>query len=167
MNKNKPIEAELMPSADMILRSGIDEKTLNLLVQTKVAEIMAERDAIVFEPFFRSRQIAYELKRLQTVPEQMKWRTFFERYGCLLCETRKRIHVGNGMCARCYQNTFNTLKQIIREGIAGETARPSSRASRALLMDSPQAPGLVKMNGGGLHRRWNKRRTRKSKGVGR
>lgn len=149
--KNNLVEAELMPSADMILRAGIDEKTLNRLVQVKVAEIMAERDVIVFEPFFRSRQIAYELKRLQTVPEQRKWTVFFDRYGCLLCETRKRIHAGNGMCPRCYQNTFNALTQIIREGISGETPRPSTRA---LLTN-------------GVHRRWNKRRTRKSKGEGR
>jgi hypothetical protein len=167
MNKNKPIEAELMPSADMILRAGIDEKTLNRLVQTKVAEIMAERDVIVFEPFFRSRQIAYELKRLQSVPEQRKWTVFFDRYGCLLCETRKRIHTGNGMCDRCYPRIFNTLKQIIAEGIAGEAARPSHRA---LLQDAPQTPGLVpvKATGSGLHRRWNKRRTtRKAKEDGR
>ena len=83
MHRNNPVEAELMPSADMILRAGVDEKTLNRLVQQKVAEIMAERDVIVFEPFFRSRQIAYELKRLQTVPEQRKWTVYFDRYGCL------------------------------------------------------------------------------------
>jgi hypothetical protein len=166
MNRSKPVEAELISSVDSILRRGTDEATLNRLVQQKVAEIMAERDVIVFEPFFRSRQIAYELKRLQSVPEQRKWTVFFDRYGCLICETRKRIHMGNGMCDRCYPRIFNTLKQIIREGISGETPRPSSRA---LLLDSPQTPGLVpvKANGSGLHRRWNKRRTRKSKGVGR
>src|SRR5580658_5451919 len=167
MHRNNPaVEAELIPSSDMILRSGVDEKTLNRLVQQKVAEIMAERDVIVFEPFFRSRQIAYELKRLQSVPEQRKWTVYFERYGCLICETQERIHVGNGMCTQCYARTFNTLKQIIREGIEGATARPSGNAQ---LTDSPGTPGLVPMkwNGSATHRRWNKRRSRKSKGDGR
>ena len=68
---------ELLPSRDTLIRTGIDEKTLNLLVQEKVAEIMADRDAFVFEPFFRSRQIAYELKRLQTMPERQKWSVHF------------------------------------------------------------------------------------------
>jgi hypothetical protein len=166
MLRNKPIEAELIPSMDMILRSGVDEKALNRLVQQKVAEIMAERDALVFEPFFRSRQVAYELKRLQTVPEQRKWTVYFERYGCLICETRERIHVGCGMCTLCHARTFQTLKQIIREGIEGVDARPSGKAQ---LTDSAGTPGLVPMkwNGSATHRRWNKRRSRKSKGEGR
>jgi len=44
----------------------------------------------VFEPFFRSRQVAYELQRLQTVSEQRKFTIYFERYGCLVCETRRQ-----------------------------------------------------------------------------
>jgi hypothetical protein len=141
MHKNKPAEAELIPSPDMILRAGVDKATLDRIVQQRVAEIMAERDAVVFEPFFRSRQIAYELKRLQTMPEQRKWTVFFDRYGCLICETRKRIHVGNGMCTQCYARTFRTLKQIIAEGISGDAARPSSRA---LLQAQPaQIPRLL------------------------
>lgn len=75
---------EPIPSASAIVRArtGVDETEPARLVQEKVAEIMAERDAVVMEPFFRSRQIAYELKRLQTVPEQRKWSVHFERYGC-------------------------------------------------------------------------------------
>ena len=123
MNKSKPVEAELIPSVDSILRSGTNEAMLTRLVQQKVAEIMAERDAIVFEPFFRSRQVAYELKRLQSVPEQRKWSVSFERYGCMRCETREQIHAGNGMCNRCHALWFRRLAQIIAEGIKGEPAR--------------------------------------------
>jgi hypothetical protein len=101
------------------------------MVQEKVAEIMADRDAVVFEPFFRSRQMAYELKRLQTVPEQEKWSVRFERYGCLLCQTKKRIHVGCGMCQDCYQRTFRELSQIIAEGITGKPAQAARGASKA------------------------------------
>jgi hypothetical protein len=123
-NETQP-GVELLPSPDSILRSGIDEKTLTRLVNTKVAEIMAQRDAIVFEPFFSSRQVAYELKRLQTVPEQEKWGVYFDRYGCMLCETRERIHAGNGMCNQCRSRTFVRLTQIIAEGMAGQPARPA------------------------------------------
>jgi len=84
MRKNER-EIEVLPSpAEMVrVRSGVDEAELHRLVQAQVAEIMATRDAFVFEPFFRSRQIAYELKRLQRVPEQQKFAISFERYGCL------------------------------------------------------------------------------------
>jgi hypothetical protein len=150
MRKN---EIELLPSPDRVLRAGVDEVSLNRLVQQKVAEIMAERDAVVFEPFFRSRQIAYELRRLQTMPEQRKWTVFFERYGCLICQTRDRINVGNGMCTRCYQRTFSTLKQIIAEEITGERAQPAGTVEETPRM-LPAASHV--------HKRWNKPRKRKT-----
>lgn len=157
MKRDNTAAIELLPSPATIVRqrSGIDKAELERLVQQKVAEIMAERDAVVFEPFFRSRQIAYELKRLQTVPEQRKWSVWFERYGCLVCETRERIHVGNGMCTQCYARTFNTLKQIIAEGISGETAQPARgalQAERLLPLNRPT---------NGPHRCWLKRCPRK------
>ena len=152
------LEIEILPSRDSTLRAGIDEKTLNRIVQERVAEILADRDALVFEPFFRSRQIAYELRRLQSVPEQQKWSVFFERQGCLVCETRERIHVSNGMCNRCYARTFATLKQIIAEGMNGEPAHPSRRASAAAESE-PAIAGLLPIKSS--HRRWNKPRKRK------
>ena len=63
--------------------------------------------------------------------EQRKWIAYFERYGCLICETRKVIHVGNGMCGKCYARTFNTLRQIITEGVSGQTARPAAGTPQA------------------------------------
>jgi hypothetical protein len=128
MKKNEPqlgVELLLSPSAIARARTGVDEVELHRLVQEKVAEIMAERDAVVFEPFFRSRQIAYELKRLQTVPEQRKWSVRFERKGCLLCQTKEAIHVGCGMCQSCYQRMFAELSQIVAEGMTGKTAQPA------------------------------------------
>jgi septum formation inhibitor MinC len=139
MNYTKQPKIELLPSRDSVLRAGVDDKTLTLLVKEKVAEIMADRDAMVFEPFFRSRQVAYELKRLQSVPEQQKWSVHFGRFGCLICQTRKRIYVGNGMCNTCYGKTFNALKQIIGEGvnraplISSREAQESTPGMRELL----------------------------------
>ena len=128
MKTDKPTEVELLPSVDSILRSGTDQATLNRLVQQQVAEIMAARDEFVFEPFFRSRQIAYELKRLQTMPERRKWTVFFERFGCMDCKTTETIHAGNGLCTACHTRTFGRLKQIIGEEMTGEMAHPSVRA---------------------------------------
>jgi hypothetical protein len=125
--RNREPEIEVLPSpAEMIRwRSGAEKAELDRLVQEKVAEIMAQRDAFVFEPFFRSRQIAYELKRLQTVSEQQKWSVRFERKGCLACQTKDAIHVGCGMCQNCYPRIFLELTQIIAEGITGEPAQPA------------------------------------------
>lgn len=140
-NETQPgVELLLSPSAIVRERIGIDRDELQRLVQEKVAEIMSERDAVAFEPFFRSRQIAYELKRLQTVPEQRKWSVRFERLGCLICQTKKQIHVGCGMCQTCYSRTFAELNQIIAEGMTGKPARPArgaSQAERLLLENRP------------------------------
>src|ERR1700693_1343733 len=124
-NNQPALRIELIPSPATLHRerTGFDKAELTRLVQEKVAEIMAERDAIVFEPFFRSRQVACELKRLQNIPEQQKFTVSFERYGCMICETRERIHGGNGMCTLCHAKWFARLTQIIAEGIKGEPAR--------------------------------------------
>ena len=125
-NETQP-GVELLSSPAAIVResTGVDEAKFHQLVQLKVAEIMAERDAVVFEPFFRSRQVAYELKRLQTVPEQRKFSIAFARYGCMICETRERIHAGNGLCTQCRALWFRRFVQIIAEGMTGETAKPA------------------------------------------
>lgn len=154
MSRSKDAKIELLPSRDSVLRAGIDEKTLTLLVKEKVAEIMADRDAIVFEPFFRSRQIAYELKRLQTMPERQKWSVYFGRYGCLICETRTRIHVGNGMCNSCYSRTFNSLKQIVSEGV---NRNPLAAQSTSMETTSQESGLLLSKHSKSIHRRSTKR----------
>jgi len=139
MKKNEVqpgVELLLSPTAIVRERIGIDKAELGRQVREQVAEIMAERDAIAFEPFFRSRQVAYELKRLQTVSEQRKFTVAFERYGCMICETRKTIHAGNGMCPNCRGRWFVRLTQIIAEGITGQTAPPArgTKLSERLLL---------------------------------
>jgi hypothetical protein len=88
---------------------------LDRLVQQKVVEVLAARDEFVFEPWFRSRQVAYEIKRLQTVPEHKKWRAFFERHGCLSCRKQDQPHASNGFCRTCHMRVFQQLKQIVSE----------------------------------------------------
>jgi hypothetical protein len=77
------------------------------------------------------------------MPERRKWNLFFERHGCLVCVTRERIHVANGMCARCYSRTHSTLKQIIAEQTTGEQALASSCA---LLPTSVEQPKTISGN---------------------
>src|ERR1700757_2975480 len=97
----KEHKIDILPSPYEIQQAPVPRAELDRLVQLKVAEIMAERDALVFEPFFRSRQVAYELKRLQTVPEQEKFSIAYERYGCMICESHATPHGGNGLCHNC------------------------------------------------------------------
>ena len=145
-------KVEILPSLEDMLRGPLRQDQLVRIVQKEVAKIMADRDAIAFEPFFRSRQIAYELKRLQTIPEQEKWSTCYERYGCLDCKTQERPHAGNGLCNTCRSKWFRRLAQIIAEGIKGEPARPGAGAPRSERILPENAPR------NGVHHTWYKPR---------
>ena len=148
---------EVLPSPQELRREPIRREELDRLVQQKVAEIMAERDALVFEPFFRSRQVAYELRRLQSVPEQEKFGVAYERYGCIDCKMHKMPHVGNGMCNNCRAKWFRRLAEIIGEGMKGEPAqraRGTARAERLLPENASQD---------GVHRTWNQSSSKEDK----
>jgi hypothetical protein len=126
---------EVLLSPQEVRRAPVQRAELERLVEQKVAEIMSERDALVFEPFFRSRQVAYELKRLQTVPEQEKFSVSYELYGCMICETHAIPHAGNGLCTKCRAVWFRRFAQIIKEGMKGEHAwrtRQTARGDRLL-----------------------------------
>ena len=114
-NRRRQSDAEIISSPGMIRRTQVDVGTIQKLVQQQVAEALAQREAAVFEPFFRSRQVAYELRRLQSVPEQKKWSVYYERHGCQQCKRADLIHAGNGYCSRCYSRMGQILKRIIRE----------------------------------------------------
>jgi hypothetical protein len=153
MKKNQ-IEILPSPAAIVHAQTGHNKAEFERAVRQQVAEIMAERDAVVFEPFFRSRQVAYELKRLMTVPEQEKFSIGYERYGCIDCKTHATPHAGNNMCQKCRGKWFGRLAQIIGEGIKGEPAqraRGTARAERLLPENAPQD---------GVHRTWHQRSSR-------
>jgi hypothetical protein len=122
---------EILPSPYEIRQTPMLSAELERVVQQKVAEIMADRDALAFEPWFRSRKVAYELRRLQSVPEQRKFSIAYERFGCMICETHATPHAGNGLCQKCRSRWFQRLAGIIAEGVAGEPARAAKGIARA------------------------------------
>jgi hypothetical protein len=120
--KVEPIAAELVVStgavrvpAEIVPSNSADFKNaIARLVEQKVAEALSGEDAI-FEPFFRSKEVAYEAKRRQTVAEQKKWAYYFAEWGCLVCQTRKARHESLGMCQTCHSRTRERLAVILRK----------------------------------------------------
>lgn len=135
---------EVLPSPHDVSQLPVKRSDLDRLVQEKVAEILHAREEFAFEPWFRSRQIAYELKRLQTVSEQQTWTIYYNRFGCLVCQTQMRAHGGRGFCSQCYAATQNRLKQIRGEQIREEVAQPARGRLRLdrLLPDGKAADGI-------------------------
>ncbi len=89
-------------------------EALLTLLNERLAELMGRQDLRLFQPFFESRQVAYELRRLQTAPEWHKWRVYYEMWGCLVCGEREQPHDALGMCKGCHRRTAHRLRMIVQ-----------------------------------------------------
>jgi len=141
---SKAMRMEVLPSPTELARKPGMEAEIRRLAVEMAAQIVAQKEQFLFEPFFRSRQVAYELKRLQNVSEQRTWKIYYTRFGCMVCETTERIHGGCGMCSACYCNNLQRLKQIRGEQIREETARPARGRLRLdrLIPENAPADGI-------------------------
>jgi hypothetical protein len=131
--KAKPVTVEVLPSPARMLQSTMDEATLQKLVQQQVAELLTARDDFIFEPFFRSQQVTFEIRRLQTVPEIKKWSVFYERHGCHHCGKSERTHAACGFCSACRPRVYGQLRGIERELMKESDVQENNTAGRALL----------------------------------
>lgn len=136
------IQTELLPPAPHTARSDLD--ALERLVIERVNAILADREDLILQPFFSTKKVADELRRLQTVPETRKWAFYFARWGCLICGTKRTIHCASGMCQSCKVRTTHRLKKILSEAVR-DRVRPrftgdlETIAKRALLKALPPA----------------------------
>jgi hypothetical protein len=121
MSKSKPVKAEIVKlGPGMEARSQSDSVNLQTLAAQLALVISGKQDGAIFEPFFRTRQVSYELRRLQNVAEQEKWSTYFEQFGCLSCGKDGKGHGGCGCCYRCYARVGNRLRAIVKERMNGD-----------------------------------------------
>jgi len=135
------IVAELLPPQPRTPKT--DMEVLERLVTEKVHEILQDQREWLMQPFFSPQKVTHELRRLQTIPEQRKWTHYFEKWGCLICETKRKTHGGCGMCVSCYQRTHRRLNAILKEQMR-ERIRPrftgtlEAIAKKALLRALPE-----------------------------
>lgn len=86
--------------------------TAKLAPPKKVIETGSEE--ILFEPFFRTREEAVRIRRLQTRAERRKFADAFAMVGCIRCGTTQRPHVACGFCQACYVWYGNVLQRALR-----------------------------------------------------
>jgi hypothetical protein len=91
-----------------------DLATLDLLIQKRVAEATASQGAIL-EPWFQSKAVGAEIRRHQPVYQQRKWSLYFEKFGCVICRSKKTPHQSRGMCHPCSRRLVARLVTIERE----------------------------------------------------
>jgi len=113
------------------------------MVEEQVAAAMSGSDAEL-QPFFGSREVAWEIKRRQAVHEQNKFTYFYQDWGCMVCGTKKVAHSSLGMCHTCYVRVKHRLAASLRKRQpAKDSTQPSFmdsvRMARAALAPPAQA----------------------------
>lgn len=107
------------PPLEIVPRNRLDEsqrlkEAITQLIEEKVSEAISGPTA-AFEPFFQSKRMLTEIRRVQSVPERNKFTYYFERWGCMVCGTHEGGHRAIGMCGTCYPRTAQRLKSLVRE----------------------------------------------------
>ncbi len=126
MPRRKKPTVEIVPASSALARQtegGLAvppnaaklEAFLDRLIQQRVSEALSRRDDALFEPYFRPKRVADEIRRHQSVSEQRKWAMYFEKWGCIVCRRKKAMHAGNGYCSKCRIRIVSRLKTIERE----------------------------------------------------
>ena len=103
---------------------------LDRLVMQRVAEVFAKRDGFILEPWFQTKSVAKEIRKLQTVQDRNAKALYFERYGCIHCHTQKHRHASSGLCIACYRLIAERLKTCARNLTAA--AQEEKRTPRDL-----------------------------------
>jgi hypothetical protein len=109
------VHAELILSPAMQSQTVVDRATVEEMVARQVAEMLTKSETAIFEPFFRNRQVAYALRRLQSIPEQRVHALRYERLGCMVCKRDDEPHNSLGMCHRCYSRESQLRKKLLKE----------------------------------------------------
>jgi hypothetical protein len=89
----------------------MDIATLDALIQKRVAEATASQGAIL-EPWFQSPTVAAAIRRHQSIFHKRKFALHFEKWGCLICSTKKEAHASHGMCNRCVSRFAQRLAAL-------------------------------------------------------
>jgi hypothetical protein len=91
------------------------EADLDRLIQQKVAEALDNQKAIL-EPWFQtSRALAAAIRRHQSIFHKRKFALYFEKWGCLICGTKKEAHAAHGMCHNCRCRFVHRLQDLEKE----------------------------------------------------
>jgi hypothetical protein len=87
---------------------------LNALVQKKVAELLAANESIILQPFLQTQSVRTQLRKIQSVIELNKFRSYFQDWGCLICGSLEQGHLSLGMCPACHGRTVSRMQRSMK-----------------------------------------------------
>lgn len=100
----KPVILRVAPEAD-----------LDRLIQQKVTEALAANHTAILEPWFRSPAVAAAIRRHQSVFHKRKFSLYFEKWGCLVCGTKRKPHENHALCRTCLERFRTRLMWMEKE----------------------------------------------------
>ncbi len=153
-SKSLAVRAELLPPKRATSIQNA-EATLDELVQRKVAEALANESGIL-QPFMQTREVSNEIRKNQNVIETLKFKYYFEDWGCLICETKDAPHQSLGMCQRCYGRIASRMKRALQRASAerSQFEEPKDLESIAQEALAPSIEVLAKKRRGRPPKAW-------------
>ena len=115
MARQKEPQVEILPPESRLPMPVTGEGDIRELVRHAVAEISTNQENWTYEPYYRQRVIADEIRKLQTVPQRKKMAKHYELYGCWRCHKNVEPHGSIGFCEPCYKKGWWELHAIERD----------------------------------------------------
>ena len=139
--------AAIVPIVETVLAPA--EPSANLkavienLVRKRVDEILAASGLAELEADLRPREIALAARQAQGVFERVKWRLYFEKWGCRKCEKKTVNHASTGHCSSCEQRLRIRMRRIKRDYLRAHPEAEIERNIDALTLRSRTAEDLL------------------------
>ena len=104
----------------------------------------SNRKSAIFPPWFLSKKVARQIDELLPYYYHMRFRFYFDRYGCIRCASKDQVYCCSGLCLPCQGLISDRLKRtdkLMHKLYGPETQKPTKAflkrltSARELLAD--------------------------------
>jgi hypothetical protein len=70
-----------------------------------------KRRLLLFPPWFLTKEVREQIEALLPYHYHMRFRLYFDRYGCVRCERKNAMYACSGLCMHCLGLVSDRLKR--------------------------------------------------------
>ena len=108
----------------------------------RISERSKGRRLVIFPPWFMSRSVIRQVEVLLPSYYHRRLRHYYDRYGCIRCNSKKGLYGGNGLCLHCIGLVGDRLKRL-DEKLLKSTQDDSLEPSKVFLRRRESARELL------------------------
>ncbi len=139
--KAKQSTTEIVPQSEVEILAPPPPGSARL--KAMIEQMIAERvDAAMGE--LQPKASSLDAARQKSIFERRKHALYFEKWGCEICGTKKKIHDSNGLCAQCHIRRSGRYIQLKREWDAEHPAGEAERQVGHVTARATTAERLLK-----------------------